>query len=80
MPSDEAGQTALRGGQGDVSSIERTRLQGWLSSHRGWRVELADEFVLASRPGRVWPAPRLVALVEVARSLTSQFDSCERTG
>jgi len=80
ITSGKAGLAAMRVGRGDVSSSERARLEGWLSSHRGWRVELADEFVLAARPGRVWPASRLVQLVEVARSLASQFDSCGRTG
>ncbi len=72
LPVLSAGRSRGLWGRGAEAELPALGLQGvarWLDDHRGWRLELAGEFVLGSCPRTIFPESRLAEVVVAARSL-----------
>ena len=72
FPTGWAGRSRRLGRRSEMPGLapsEAGEIDRWLKGHRGWRVELAGEFAMASRPRRIFPTGRLPVLVTVGREL-----------
>lgn len=72
LPALSAGRSRGLWGRGAEAELPGLGLPGvarWLDDHRGWRLELAGEFVLGSCPRKIFPESRLAEAVAAARSL-----------
>jgi hypothetical protein len=62
-----------RGAEAELPALGLLGVARWLDDHRGWRLELAGEFVMGSCPRKIFPEKRLAEVVAAARSLQQQL-------